>query len=341
MDALVGARFVRAAAEQGFTCFDPRDDGSALHPTRACGAWVPIPVDLSEDDEDGGAVVCPACGLEHTPLRDRRSLHEAVTVAVDDHGVIAWMEAAVRRLDPDARRSRRGVGWDLVLDDADAEVVWLDRSLDSPLATRAYAAARPVVYVVTSTRTWAARFRDDPWLQPVGLAEWFVRGDAALRSALARRQGPPLASEPTMRPWSPNRALEDHAVTVPLGARVLVVDADRATLDGHEVVAREGVAVLAILRVLAERWHEDFVDGKPADAFCTWTPEDLRDALKDAASGEPDTPTLRRQLHRLRAGIRDRYQQATGVRLDDDAVIESVHGQGYRVHPTRVLARLV
>ena len=50
--------------------------------------------------------------------------------------------------------------------------------------------------------------------------------------------------------------------------------------------------------------------------------------------------TVRRQLVRLRAGVVERYQQATGLRLPDDEVVENVGGQGYRLNPTRVLARL-
>lgn len=340
LDLLADAGLVRVGTERVFRCFDARDDGCAHHPTRACATWVPVPPDLTEDDEDAGAVVCPACGVEHAPLRDRRTISEAVRVALDEEGVIAWMDAALRALDPEARRQRQGVAWEATVGGEEAEVTWLDRSTTTRLATRAYATARPVVYVVTSSRAWSGRFRDDPWLEPVPLAAWVLRGPAALEDALARRRGPLIVSEPAVRPWSSNRALDPRTVAVPLGARRLVVESDRATLDGHEVIAREGVAVLALLRVLVDAWRDDIGAGKSPADFCTWTPEDLRDALKDTPGGAPDTATVRRQLGRLRAGMRDRYQQATGVLLDDDAVIEHVAGGGYRVNPVTVLAQL-
>lgn len=340
LGALAAAGMVRLTHERVLRCFDAKDDGCAHHPTRACVAWVPIPGDLILDEEDSGAVVCPACGFEHAPLRDRRTLQNAIRLALDDEGVVAWMAGAVRELDRQARRHRLGIAWEVVIGDDDAEVVWLDRSAGTRLTTRAYATARPVVYVVTSARAWSGRFRDDPWLAPVGLGEWFARGSVVISDALARRRGPPLAHEPAMRPWSSNRTVDPPEVTVSLGARVLVVAADRATLDGYEVIGREGVAVLALLRVLVERWRHDVSDGKAPADFCTWAPEDLRSALQDTRGGAPDTGTVRRQLGRLRAGIRDRYRQATGFLLDDNAVIEHVEGNGYRVNPVAVLARL-
>lgn len=297
-----------------------------------------MPSDLREEDEIG-AVVCPACGVEHAPWRQRRTLVDAVAIALDDDGVVAWMDAAIRAVDGEARRHRHGVGWDALVSDEPLELVWLDRSSDTKVATRAYATARPVVYVVSSARAWSGRFREDPWLAPLALAEWFAQGPVAVTEALARRSGPHLASEPLMRPWSPNRAVDPRGVTVPLGARLLIVEGKRATLDGHEVVGREGVSVLAVLRLLVDAWRDDVGAAKTPEDFCTWTPEDIGDALKDTPAGGADSATVRRQIGRLRAGMRDRYQQATGILLDDDAVIEHVAGQGYRVHPTRVLAR--
>ncbi len=328
------AGVARCAEERVLRCFDARDAGCAHHPTRACGAWVVVPDGLTAEQEDEGAVVCGACGVEHAPLRDGRTMHMRMAVSVVEDGVEAWMDAAVRRLDPSARRLRQGVAWQLALADADVELVWLDRSASTPLASRAYAAARAVVYVVTASRTWSTRFRDDPWLAPVPLGEWIARGDDAVHDALARRAEPPLVREPAMRTWSPNRRVEERAVVVPLGARALVVGADRATLDGQEVIGRDGTAILALLRLLVERWRDDLAAGKEPAAHCTWTPEEL------AADLGAQPATVRRQLVRLRAGVVERYQQATGVRLPDDEVVENIEGQGYRLNPTRVLARL-
>ncbi len=137
-----------------FRCFDARDAGCAHHPTRACGAWIVVPEGLTaeHEDEDEGVVVCGACGVEHAPLRDGRTLHARLAVSTLDAVIDAWMEAAVRRLDPSARRLRQVVAWELAVGEEDVEVVWLDRSAATTLASRAYAAARAVVYVVTASR---------------------------------------------------------------------------------------------------------------------------------------------------------------------------------------------
>jgi hypothetical protein len=123
-------------------------------------------------------------------------MHTRMAVSVVEDGVEAWREAAVYRIDPSARRLQQGVAWQLALADADVELVWLDRSASTPLASRAYAAGRAVVYVVTARRPWSTRFRDEPWLAPVPLGEWIARGDDAVHDALARRAEPPLVREP-------------------------------------------------------------------------------------------------------------------------------------------------
>ncbi len=92
--------------------------------------------------------------------------------------------------------------------------------------------------------------------------------------------------------------------------------------------------VLAVLRLLVERWRGDLAAGKEPAAHCVWTAGEL------AADLGAQTATVRRQLVRLRAGVIERFQQATGVRLPDDEVVENIEGQGYCLNPTRMLARL-
>ncbi len=311
-----------------FRCVDPSEDACLDHPTRACSAWVWL------DGEDDA--VCRSCGTEHEQPAATRRLRPALRVSLDGGGVERWLEAGVRAVDPRARRLRAGVAWSLAADDRDVEVVWLDAHTPEALTTRGYATSRAVLYVVASIRAWAGRFGREPWLTPLSLAAWFVEGEAAVRAALARRHAAP-GNEP---PWSSSRAVPPRVLSGPLGARLLEVHGDRALLDGHEVVGRDGVAVLALLRVFVSRWREDLADGKAPDDFCVWSVDELRSASAHAEGGRPDPATLRRQLQRLRKGMRDRYQQATGIALGEDDVIEHVPGEGYRLHPTRVLAHL-
>jgi hypothetical protein len=329
LERLVAAGLVRPQRDLVFCCFDPADDACAYHPTRACSAWVPF------DDDD--RTFCPACGAEHDPAL-RQALRDRTTVRVERAALVAWMDAACRRLDATARRLREGVAWSLALPDQDVVVVWLDGSLGSRLVTRAFATGQTVVYVVTSPRTWAARFRDDPWLTPVSVGAWWVEGDRALLAAVARAStGPGLAGEPAMRAWASERAVAPRTVARPLGARRLAVS-DVATLDGVEVVARDASGLLPLLRVLVERWREDVAAGKALDDHCVFSVDELREELAAGSdTPPPKSDTLRRQLGRLRSRIRERYQQQTGVPLDDDAVVQLVGAAAYRLNPALVV----
>ena len=326
--ALVEAGLLVCREGEVFRCFDPAEDVCQDHPTRACSAWVWA--------DGGGDAVCRACGTEHEQPAAARRLRSAVQVSRDAAGLDRWLEASVRAVDADARRLRAGAAWSLAVDDADVEVVWLDADTPEALTSRAYATSRAVLYVVACPRVWAGRFGQEPWLTPLSLATWFVEGPAAVREALAGRTAAPAAE----LPWASSRRVTPRVLPLPLGARLLEVDAERAQLDGHEVVGRDGVAVLALLRVFVSRWREDLADGKAPDDFCVWSVDELRSALVQAEGRRPDPATVRRQLQRLRRGMRDRYQQATGVALGEDDVIERLPGEGYRLHPTRVLAHL-
>lgn len=340
LDSLAAAGLIRVTRDQVARCADAQEALTSRGP-RACSEWVQVPGDTTEQDVIAGAIVCPACGTELRLWERGRPFREQWTVAADEEGIRAWMEAAVHKLDPHARRLREGLAWLVSVGDRDITLVWLDRSLDTRLATRAYASAQTVVYVVTTPRRWSGRFREDPWLEPVSLGEWFERGDAVVLESVARRLLPPLAQEPAARPWASSRSPEPFAFTRALGARRLLVGRSRATLDEVEIVGPEGTSVLGVLRALVLRWREDLADGKSPEDFCVWTPEEILAALQDSGTVTTDSPpTIRRQLARLRTGISERYQRATGIRLADDEVIENVSGLGYRINPSRILALL-
>ena len=316
--------FIRLTREPVFRCFDPADDACADHPTRACLAWVPAPL-----DED--RVLCPACGLDHedrSPATSRLHLH------VDAGRAVEWIDQRLRQIDPDARRRREGVAWSLATAELDAVVVWLDGSLDTRLVTRAFASSQPVVFVATRSRPWVGRFRDDGWLAPLGLADWLIGGDNALLAALSRAAAGALcAHDPAMRAWTATHELPARTVVRTLGSHRLVLDDHGVSLDSIQVLAAEASAQRAILRVLIDRWREDLAAGKAPADHCTWSPDELAADIEALGWGlSPKADTIRRQLSRLRAAIRDRYREATGVALDDEAVVELIGG-GARLNP--------
>ncbi len=251
------------------------------------------------------------------------------------------MDERLSALDPEARPLRGAIGWRLLLDDDEVALVWLDQSQDSRATTRAFGAAQTTVYVTTEPRMWSARFRDEPNVVVLRLADWLVRGDSVLLEAERQAAGRPLfVCEPGLRPWARVRSPEPLVVAEPMGARVLVVEETRATVDGVEVLGRDARGVLPLLGFLVDRWREDIADAKAPDAHCTWSPEDMLAGVRDTGASATDSPaTARRQVSRLRAGIVRRYLEATGVTLEEDAVVQNVAGQGYRIHPTAVVAR--
>ena len=344
LDAVVSAGLVTTTTARVFRCFDTTEDGPVFEPEhRTCTAWVQLP-DGHDDqlawNEDAGVIACPSCEREHYPLRHGRRSVERVTIALTDTGCVAWMGARLRELDADARRLPSGCGWRLVVDQDEVSVVWLDRSLDTRLVTRAFATSGTTLYVTTEPRRWSARFRDDPALAPMPLSAWFVDGNRALVEALrSRRDGPMLLREPALRPWAVDRSPEATVLVQPLGARLLVVEARRATLDGVEVLGADAPGLLPVLRVLVARWREDLADGKAPEAHCAWTPDEIRVELARDTSDAPKLDTIRRQITRLRAGIAERYRREATLPIDEDAVVEHVAGGGYRLNPG-LLARV-
>ncbi|MBN2191183.1 MAG: hypothetical protein JW751_00055 [Polyangiaceae bacterium] len=349
---------VRASWCRGFPCHGGAEEEDPDAPDwRVCMGWVELPPDWVEGeapdpDEDEAAfdawaareteIACRWCDRRHRLDRYPRAIVDGVGTALEAEGLRAWMAARLAALDPEARALRDGVGWRALLDGEEVAVVWLDQSQDSRASTRAFGAAQPTVYLTTEPRRWSARLRDEPNVVLLPVAEWVAGGDGVLREAALRaRSQPLLVSEPGLRPWARVRSPEPLAVAWALGARVLAVEAERATLDGVEVLGREATGLLPVLRFLADRWREDVADGKAPGDHCTWSLEDIRAGLRDTEpSSAPGLTTLRRQISRLRAGIARRYLEATGVALDEDAVVQNVGGQGYRLHPGGVVARV-
>lgn len=354
--ALAEAGLVRVEWSRGFPCHCPYEDEDPDRPRQAvCGGWVDVPDAWPEGPAPGAEheealdawlareveFECRRCGRMHRLDRHPRILRDRACKRLDVHATRAWMATQLGGLDPDARPLRFGVGWRLLLHDDEVAIVWLDQSQDGRTASRSFAAAQPTVYVTTEPRVWSARFRDDPAVVVLRLADWFVGGDRVLLDAVTRAgRQPLLVSEPGLRPWARVRSPEPLAVAVPLGARVLVVEEARAAVDGVEVLGRDARGVLPLLGFLVDRWREDIADGKAPADHCAWTPEDILVGLRDTGAAGTDSPaTVRRQVTRLRAGIARRYLEATGVALDEDAVVQNVAGQGYRIHPSAVVAR--
>jgi hypothetical protein len=354
--ALTEAGLVLVSWTRGFPCHGPEEDEDPDRPdTFLCGGWVDVPDAWPEgpqpDEEDEDALdawlarevdfECRRCTRIHQLDRYPRTVRDRASKRLQVDATGAWMAERLIAMDSDARPLRFGVGWRLLLGEDEVAVVWLDQSQDTRATTRAFGAAQPTVYVTTEPRHWSARFRDEPNVVVLRLADWLVGGDGVLREAAARASQRPLfVAEPGLRPWAHVRSPEPLVLPQPLGARVLVVEEARATVDGVEVLGRDARGVLPLLSFLVDRWREDVADSKAPADHCTWSPEDILTGLRDTGVVATDSPaTVRRQVSRLRSGIVRRYLEATGVTLDEDAVVQNIAGQGYRIHPAAVVAR--
>lgn len=330
---VVRAGLARVVEDSVFRCFDTADDASITDAIdRSCFTWVPWNVPEGADPaswEDAGYVVCPRCGREHHPTADGRKAHRRALVQLDVDGVTSWIEAALRGVGPELRRLRSGVGWELVVDGREVDVVWLDASAGTPLTTRARALTRDAVWVVTRRAPWVQVEADEPWLVLLSLAEWLI-DPRSLGAAIARtrRDGPLLLSEPSLRPWSPPTAPPKRVFVDRVGAHELRITDDGVWLDRWRVVPADATSAIAILRALAVVWREDVGDGLGDDAHRSVGIAALRTAMKHRG----DHDSLRRQLQRLRDDVRQKYVAASGIGMDEDAVIERTDA-GWRLHP--------
>jgi hypothetical protein len=89
-----------------------------------------------------------------------------------------------------------------------------------------------------------------------------------------------------------------------------------------------------IMSVLVRLYVEDQDAGRLPDAYRTVSAADL--AAEASKTGDT---AARKAVFRLRSRIRDEFKMLYDVELDLDAVIENVHGRGYRINPSvRVVA---
>jgi hypothetical protein len=86
--------------------------------------------------------------------------------------------------------------------------------------------------------------------------------------------------------------------------------------------------------LLVSLYVEDRNSGRMPTEYRTLSAQDLADA-----SGRTDDTSGRQAVSRLRRKISREYKELYGVALSLDALIENVHGKGYRLNPSvRVVA---
>ncbi len=225
MRALLALGLVEVEWSRGFPCHGPDEDEDPDRPYwGSCGEWVFVPDDWPDGpqpdaDEDEDALdawlarevdfECRRCHRVHAVDRYPRTIRPFAGVVFQQDAARRWMADRLAALDPDVRPLRDGIGWRALLGHDEVAGVWIDRSQHARTTTRAFAAAQPTVYVTNEPRQWSARFRDDPGIILLSLADWVVDGDAALLDAAARTgTAPPVVMEPPVRQWARPRQVD-------------------------------------------------------------------------------------------------------------------------------------
>lgn len=312
---------IRVEHTQTFRCVDWDNDADlALAHDPSCPGVLPY---LGACEH-----TCESCGRSHWPDQLHKTLRPRLRVWVQGEGIQAWMDALLHRSGLQVTRAPSAPIWRVTR--GFSEVILCLPDL-LPVG-----ASIPFGHVL---QIWVDPRRGLAPSGALALAD-FVEHPERIGSVLAEALGQPmLCAEPVAPRWSvrqvpstPRRVHERR-----LGAREVLVASNGVTLDGFPVLTSRARGLIPILSFLVRRWAEDLADGKHPQDFCCFTPAELALELEGGRSPE----TLKRQLNRLRARLSEGYEKQSGRSLGRSEVVELVPGQGYRLRPEGLVARLV
>lgn len=329
-----------------FLCVDHNDDADLLH-ARKRSCVQKIELDGVCDDgervqlEDDLRYVCEECGRAHWPIRRRRTLYDRAVVSMPMEKVEAFFNARVLDLDPDAERINGRPVYRLRVAGTPVHVCLLDLCTDTPYATLAFASSQPIVFVTASPRIYLDRFPGgDDWTQPLALHDLVLGGSAALGKRLgesAQVQYPAVLRDAPARAYLPLRQPGPRVVRERLGRHVLTLHERTASLDDVEVLSSRASGQLPVLRALVEQWREDIAAGRPRDSHRRLTLDQVLGRMEAAGvERTSDVESVRRAINRIRTGIPQAYTAATGIVIDENAVVEGSDGYGYRINAENV-----
>lgn len=347
---LQGLGIITLSWRKYFLCIDHNDDADLLHAwKRACRQKIELTSSGCDDEdiqrEDDLQYVCEECGRAHWPIRRRRTLYRRAVVTMTAAAVEVFFEACVREIDPDAERLGDGPAFRVRVDGHAVHACLLDECTETPYATRSFASVQPIVFVTAAPRIYTDRMPGgDDWLEPLALYHLARAGSRALRERLAAQgalQFPRTTAEAQAHVHLPLRRPGPRVVRERLGRHVLAIQDDTASLDDVIVVSGRAKGQLPVLRVLAEQWRDDLSDGRSRAAHHHLRLDEVLDKLQAAGVDRTsDVESVRRAINRLRTGIAQAYVNATGIVIDDNAVIDGGDGYGYRINAESVTVDL-
>jgi len=195
--------------------------------------------------------------------------------------------------------------------------------------------------VLAAPRVYSDRFPGgDDWLRPVRLHELAQGGAAALRTRLLEvaEQTYPLAlRDSAARPYLPLRRPEPRVVHRRVGLHDLVVAENSVSLADVEVLSSRARMQVAVVRVLAEFREDDLKKGRGTEKAKWSLSKAILKKLDDSTKTD-DAETVTKHIARARAAIARKYEEATGLSLDENEIIESSR-KGHRLNPAQVSVR--
>lgn len=90
----------------------------------------------------------------------------------------------------------------------------------------------------------------------------------------------------------------------------------------------EGTTSYRLLTFLIKRFERDQSDKKRPEDYQVSHPKELSNLL-----GLEDSGAVRSMLRRMRKKLSAEFERKYGLTLSKDAVVENVHGKGYRINP--------
>jgi hypothetical protein len=333
-----------------FLCIDHNDDEDLLHAwKRSCVQKIEVAAPGGDGDvvqeEDDLKYVCDECGRQHWPHRRRRSIYDRAVVTVPPANIERFVESLVRTVDHDAQRLGDRPVYRLRIDGREVHLCLLDECTETSYATLAFASTQPIVYVTASPRIYTDRFRGgDDWMQPLALHDLAREGSKVLRERLVARASqeyPTTLRDAPARPYLPLRQPGPRVVRERLGRHVLALHEKTATLDGVDVISSRAAGQLPVLRTLAEQWRLDVSEGRPRGSHRRMSIDQILNKMEAAGvERTSDAESVRRAISRLRTGIPPAYVEATGIVIDENAVVEGSDGYGYRINAENVTVDL-
>ena len=113
----------------------------------------------------------------------------------------------------------------------------------------------------------------------------------------------------------------------------IAVDEEEEQVHVEGLAPLTGTKMFQLVKILVDQYLEDQSNKKAPENYRCKDKYDLATALGI------EEPTLRRQVSRIRKKVQSGYLGKFGLPLSQDALIENVHGKGYRINPSvRLLA---